>query len=228
MPRKTLRPLSGVVMAVLVAALVVATATPVTAHYPLIEASSWCDAAGQPWIDYRTWSWKQDPAEDGQSGNPNIGVYVEGVKVGQDAFTSENGYEFGGSILATQWAGETVSVRAQADAPFNNGSSLDSFRETSVQVPTDCLPGEPELVSVTVAVGECRFEGGVSRTPVEVSIEPDGAATVRIVDGSEDEVASFEESGSVQATPGNYSWTAVADEGYQLEGAVSGVFITRS
>ena len=182
MSRKAMRPLAGLVLATLIGALVVATATPVTAHYPQVEASSWCDPQGQPWIIYRAWSWKQDPANDGQSGNPDIGIYVEGLRVDGGEFAADNGYEFGGNILATDWAGLNVTVRAQADAPFNNGSSLGSFRETSVYVPVDCLPDEPALASVSVMPGACRFEDGVSQTSVSVSIEPGLAATVVILD----------------------------------------------
>lgn len=228
MSRKVLRPLSGVLLVGLVTALIVATATPATAHYPQVDGSSRCDSQGRPWIDYRAWSWKQDPTNDGQSGNPDIGVYVEGLKVDAGVFTAENGYGFGGSILATQWAGDTVTVRAQADAPFNNGSSPGSFRETLVFVPVDCLPQEPGAVSVLVRPGACRFEGGVSRTPVEVVMEPEGAATVFIMDGSEEVVASFGVSGSLEVTPGEYSWLAIADEGFRLEGDGSGGFVARS
>ena len=228
MSRKVLRPSSGVLLVGLVTALIVVTATPATAHYPQVEGSSWCDSQGRPWIDYRAWSWKQDPTSDGQSGNPDIGIYVEGLKVDGGVFTAENEYEFGGSILATQWAGETVTVRAQADAPFNNGSSLGSFRETLVFVPVDCLPQEPGVVSVLVTPGACRFEGGVSQTPVEVLMEPDGAATVFIMDGLEEVVASLGVSGSLEVTPGEYSWLAIADEGFDLEGAGSGGFVARS
>ena len=228
MSRKAMRPLAGLVLAALVGALVVVTATPATAHYPQVEASSWCDPQGQPWIIYRAWSWKQDPANDGQSGNPDIGIYVEGLSVDGGEFTAGNGYEFGGSIPATDWAGSTVTVRAQADAPFNNGSSLGSFRETLVHVPVDCLPDEPGLVAVSVLPGACRFEDGVSRTPVSVSIEPDSAAIVVISDTAEQIVASLSVSGTIELSPGTYSWVATPSGGFELNGIGAGELIVGS
>ena len=59
-------------------------------------------------------------------------------------------------------------------------------------------------------------------------MEPDGAATVFIMDGLEEVVASLGVSGSLEVTPGEYSWLAIADEGFDMDGAGFGDFVART
>jgi hypothetical protein len=99
----------------------------------------------------------QDPNDDARSGNPNIGIYADGVQVDQGAFVSPD-YGFSGSF---PWpGGDSIVVMARADAPFNNGSSQGSYRETTVGRPpcettTTTTPPPPP---VTGAVGDLVWE----------------------------------------------------------------------
>jgi hypothetical protein len=63
--------------------------------------------------------------------------------------------------------------------------------------------------------------------PVEVTIDPDDAATVTIYSDAAmtDEVASFdEEGGTANLSPGTYYWSAEAASGFELEGDTQGQF----
>jgi hypothetical protein len=155
--------LGAVTLALVVVAAFVAMAVPALAHHPEIEAEAVCLDDGSIVVYYTAWSWLQDPNDDARSGNPNIGIYADLVKVDQGAFVTPD-YEFSGSF---PWpGGDSIVVMARADAPFNNGESQGSFRETTVGRPpcettttttstTTTLPPPPP---VTGAIGDLVWE----------------------------------------------------------------------
>ena len=99
-------------MTLLVTATFVAIAVPVLAHHPEIEAEPVCLDDGSIVVNYRAWSWLQDPNDDARSGNPNIGIYADGVFIEQGAFATPD-YEFSGSF---PWpGGDSIVVMARAD-----------------------------------------------------------------------------------------------------------------
>jgi hypothetical protein len=75
--------------------------------------------------------------------------------------------------------------------------------------------------SVSVTTGACTFEDGLSNTPVEVVIAPDGAADVTLTgDGFSQTFTGS--GGTATLTPGEYSWSATANEGFELVAPTSG------
>ena len=218
---RTTRGLGTVGLTLLITALFVATAVPALAHHPEIEASARCAEDGLPYIDYVSTSWIEHPV---RGTNPNIGIYVNGVKQASGAYV-QGSYQFSGSIEASAWEGQTVVVKAQADAPWGNGTPPGDFRETTVTVPTDCAP---DTVSVEVSVGTCRYDDNLSLTTVNVSIDPAAGATVTILKG-EDVVATLTGAGGeVVLEPGDYVWNAQASQGFELIGAASGPITPRA
>jgi hypothetical protein len=158
----TSRVLGAVTLVLAVIAALVAMTVPALAHNPLIEADPVCLEDGSIVVNYTAWSWLQDPNDDARSGNPNIGIYADGTKVDQGVFVTPD-YQFFGSF---PWpGGDSIVVMARADAPFNNGSSQGSFRETTVGRPpcettttttttTTTLPPPPP----TGAIGDLVWE----------------------------------------------------------------------
>jgi hypothetical protein len=85
---------------------------------------------------------------------------------------------------------------------------------------------EPCTASVVVSAGVCDLIDG-PLGPVEVTIDPDDAATVTIYSDAEmtNAVASFEDlGGSTTLSPGTYYWEGVAESGFELEGDTEGTF----
>jgi hypothetical protein len=85
---------------------------------------------------------------------------------------------------------------------------------------------EPCTGSVTVSSGVCDLIDG-PLGPVDVTIDPDEAATVTVFSDAAmtNEVAFFEgEGGSTTLVPGTYYWAAEAESGFELEGATQGQF----
>ena len=83
---------------------------------------------------------------------------------------------------------------------------------------------EPEEATVSVNPGTCVWDGEESLTSIVVTIT--GNATVTITGPGGPYV--FTSSGSQSVGPGSYSWSAVAGQGYEIEGPSSGQFITDS
>ena len=159
--RSSRRALGVVTLVLAVTAAFVAMAVPGWAHHPEIEAEPVCLDDGSILVNYRAWSWLQDPNDDARSGNPNLGIYADGVFIEQGAFVTPD-YEFSGSF---PWpGGDSIVVMARADAPFNNGASQGSYRETTVGRPpcettttttTTTLPPPPPP---TGAIGDLVWE----------------------------------------------------------------------
>lgn len=83
---------------------------------------------------------------------------------------------------------------------------------------------EPCEASVVVSHGDCTIVDGVEPGYVEVAISPSSAATV-IVSNGDGEVLSIDGDGGQHAlTAGDYTWVAVASDGFVLTGDTSGAF----
>lgn len=131
--------------------------SPALAHHPEIVASIVC-TSGVPTINYTASAWvTSDPAA---RINPHIDVLVEGVKVGQGAFTEANNFSFSGSapLPAGAAVGDTLSVTAIAVAEWGNGGEAGGTATTSVVV--------PYLTCGTTEGGTGRFTGGGSQVVV--------------------------------------------------------------
>ncbi len=105
-----------------------------------------------------------------------------------------------------------VEVRFGPDRAFSAGMTV---------ILTCTTP--PVEVSVSVVAGVCVPETNV--TPVVVVIDPASSATVTIEGPGGPYVVSGA-GGTVEVGPGDYSWSAVADEGFAVVGDASGVFST--
>ena len=85
---------------------------------------------------------------------------------------------------------------------------------------------EPCTGSVSVSSGACSLIDG-PLGPVDVTIDPDAAATVTVYSDAAmtDEVASFDgDGGSTNLPPGTYYWAAEPESGFELEGLTEGQF----
>src|SRR5688500_18374617 len=122
-------------------------AAPVFAHHPTIQAEAVCDAAGQLTIEYVSTSW-QTTGEPG-SGNSQIDILINGVKVDQGAYVAPT-YSFSGSAPAP--AGTSATVSAVAVGEWDGGTPGGGTAESvTVTYPTEsCSP----------PVGVGRFTGG--------------------------------------------------------------------
>lgn len=81
---------------------------------------------------------------------------------------------------------------------------------------------ETREASVSVAPGACVFDG-VPGTPVTVTINPAGAASVAITGEGFDEIFTGS-GGEILVSPGDYGWAATPGEGFTLTGATTGEF----
>jgi len=213
MPTSGRRLLGTVTLVLVVTAGFVVTAVPALAHYPKIEAEPVCLEDGSIVVNYTASSWLQDPNDDARSGNSNIGIYVDGSKVDQGAFVTPD-YEFSGSF---PWpGGDRIVVMARADAPFNNGLSQGSFRETTVIRPpceatitttTTTLPPPPS----TGAIGDLVWEdinGDGYQGDFEPGVE---GVTVNLLDSTGTVMNS-----TVTGISGDYLFSGLAAGTYEI------------
>jgi len=121
-------------------------AAPAFAHHPTIEAEAVCNAEGNLVIEYVSTSWLTT-GEPG-SGNSQIDILFNGVKVAQGAYTSPT-YAFSGSAPAP--TGTSATVTAAATGTWDSGAAGGQSESVTVTYPT-------ESCSSTVGVG--RFTGG--------------------------------------------------------------------
>ena len=89
-------------------------------------------------------------------------------------------------------------------------------------VPFKSLSAISQPGSVSVTVGECPAPGSPTR-PVTVEITPPGAATLTITGPGGPYVVTGD-GATLDLQPGSYTWTAVANEGFVLQGTTSGQF----
>jgi hypothetical protein len=81
---------------------------------------------------------------------------------------------------------------------------------------------QDDPVEVSVTPGVCAVTQGQPGAAVEVTIDPDSGATVSFTNGTT--TIDVSTSGSVVLSPGSWSWTATAADGFQLSGSSSGQF----
>ena len=132
-------------MAIAAVALQFLVAGTALAHHPEITASAACDDEGNLVISYTATSWLTT-GEPG-SGNPQIDILINNIKVDQGAFASPT-YSFSGTALAP--AGTSATVAALAVGTWDNG--FEGGQSTAITVD---YPAEP---CVQPAYG--RFTGG--------------------------------------------------------------------
>ncbi len=137
----------GVVAFVLTIAIAVIPQTPAAAHHSVLSAG--CEVIGQEvTISGVSASWSQDPANDGESGNPHIDIEFDGVVVATGAYTAANGYEFPFGPIAVSGPGP-ISVSSVAVEPWNNGTGLGQTDTVSVSL-DDCeVPPSTTTTSTT-------------------------------------------------------------------------------
>jgi hypothetical protein len=126
---------------------------------------------------------------------------------------------FGGSGAVPAGVSK-VTVWAVPTAPWSDGTPAEgSARWAEVTNLGPCsIPA-----SASVSMGECTWNGESSLTPVTVVIAPDSGATLTI-DGPGGPYVFTGTGGSIDLSPGDYSWSATAASGYQLTGDTSGKF----
>lgn len=144
------------------AGLLLLMAAPVFAHHPLLSAEAVCDPAGKLVINYVSTSWLTT-GEPG-SGNPQIDILVNGVKVGQGAYAAPT-YSFSGSTAAP--AGTFATMAAVAVGNWDNGTPGGQSFNINVLYPVEPCAQPPGTGRFTgggnqVRVGEARVTRGLT------------------------------------------------------------------
>jgi hypothetical protein len=148
---------------------------------------------------------------DGESSTPVTVVITGDVTLtiagpgGPYVFTSSGSFDAApGSYSWTALAGDGYYIDGPASGSF---------------VAEACEP-EDDPATVSVEVGACVWDDGQSLTFVSVAITGDATVTITGPGGP----YVFTSSGSFDAAPGSYSWTALAGDGYYIDGPDSGSF----
>ncbi len=114
---------------VLVAALFVVPIA--SAHTPAIQASISCDGL----ISFTV---KGTNAVGAQLDNPDIGVYVNGVKIFDGAFTRTNNRTFTGTYQVTDFSASTFTVSSKALSAWGDGTAPGESDSTTVTHASNC------------------------------------------------------------------------------------------
>jgi len=191
------------VSAVTVAEDQTVTCTFVNELIPLIPASVSVAPGTCDWIDESSVTDVSFTVDPGATLTIMLGDVVIGT------FTESGSIDVG--------PGNYTWTATAADGYEIDGSASGGFTAISCEIP-------PEIVIVDVTVGTCRYTDGESLTDVTAGIDPSGAATI-VIDGS---INLTIDGQSVMLTPGDHSWTAVAAEGYVLEGTSGADFTTEA
>lgn len=131
----------------LIAGLAFLIAAPAFAHHPTIEAQAVCNDSGALVINYVSTSWLTT-GEPG-SGNPQIDILFNGVKVDQGAYVAPT-FSFSGSQPAP--AGTSATVTAVAVGDWDSSTPGGQSESVNVTYPTgSCAPP---------SAGTGRFTGG--------------------------------------------------------------------
>lgn len=161
--------------------------------------------------------------------SPGTCAWINESSVTDVSFTVDPGATLtimlGDVVIGTYTASGTIEVgpgdytwTATAATGYEiSGSASGNFTAISCEIP-------PEIVTVDVTVGTCSYIDGESLTGVTASIDPSGAATI-VIDGTMDLTIDGQ---TLTVTPGDHSWTAVAAEGYVLEGTSGADFTTEA
>lgn len=109
-------------------------------------------------------------------------------------------------------------------ATCDDGSSVGAISVAEGEVVRCTFVNElipPTPAYVTVLPGTCQWINGQSVT--RISFDVDEGATLTIKLGA-DVIGEFTADGFVDVQPGDYVWTAVAADGYEIAGSASGEF----
>jgi hypothetical protein len=119
---------------------------------------------------------------------------------------------------------ESVDI-PEFQVPTNEGElySQATVGEITVDETEDCRENRP--TSVELEQGICRWDGESSSTAVEFTL---GEGVTVLVSGPDGFSQNLTASATLVLPPGGYSWYAVADEGYVIEGASEGQFAVGS
>ena len=207
-----------ILFSVLQYVLITVNASPASAHHPEITASVECVEKGTQ-IQFEATAWAYD-GDQNRRHNNDVRVTVDGTEVGSGSFTAANGYSFSGSFDAEPYFGQTIEIVVTAVPRWGvdeNMASAGERRSTYVKVDELC---EEELKPVTVAVsGTCETDDkGDANGFLTVTIDPASGATVTVAGVEYTESTS----GIPVEAPGLYDWSAVAADGFEIEGASSG------
>lgn len=179
------------------------TCTFVNQLIPLIPASVSVSPGTCAWIDESSVTDVSFTVDPGATLTIMLGDVVIGT------YTASGSIEVG--------PGDYTWTATAANGYEIDGSASGNFTAISCEIP-------PEIVTVDVTVGTCVYIDSESRTGVTASINPSGAATI-VVDGTMNLTIDGQ---TLTVTPGDHSWTAVAAEGYVLEGTSGADFTTEA
>ena len=205
--RRSLRRLAatGMMMLTLGAVLgVVGPVLPALATHPTIEAEVVC-TDGTVMINWISRSWLQDPNNDAASGNPEIFIRFNGVKVATGAYTAANNYEFSGSNPWPDLNVSSVMVLAYANAPFNNGEGQGTSQGRTVFLPEDCTQVTTTTTEATTTTtqGTTTTTQGTTTTTEAATTTTEAATTTTAAatttTSSETEVLGIQVSAPVAA-----------------------------
>lgn len=137
-------------------------AAPAFAHHPTIQAEAVCDTGGNLVINYVSTSW-QTTVSPG-SGNPQIDILFNGVKVDQGAYTAPT-YSFSGSKPAP--SGTSATVTALAVGTWDNGTKSGQSQSITVTYPNEPCAQDPGVGRFTggghqIRVGAARVTRGLT------------------------------------------------------------------
>jgi hypothetical protein len=194
-----------------------------------------------------TYYWQATPGSGFQVAAPASGQFTiascgaSTVVVDSECAVAPNGAPVGQvQVTIDPTSGATVTVTGPG-GPYNFSGAGGSQQLVPGQYSWQATPGpgfsltgpssgqftiDPCTGSVIVSSGVCDLIDG-PLGPVEVTIDPDDAATVTVFSDAAmtNEVAFFEgEGGSTTLVPGTYYWAAEAESGFELEGATQGQF----
>ncbi|MBK5266441.1 MAG: hypothetical protein JJE47_03320 [Acidimicrobiia bacterium] len=179
------------------------TCTFVNKLIPLIPASVSVSPGTCDWIDESSVTDVSFTVDPGATLTIMLGDVVIGT------YTASGSIEVG--------PGDYTWTATAANGYEINGSASGNFTAISCEIP-------PQIVTVDVTVGTCGYIDGESRTDVIASIDPSGAATI-VIDGTMNLTIDGQ---TLALAPGDHSWTAVAAEGYVLEGTSGADFTTEA
>lgn len=234
--------------------LMVVFAPAALAHHPEIDATDRCDDTGLLQVEITASSWTNTASSAGNHDDVRVEVLLPGssswTQVGSGAFTPAAPYRSftvnlnGNTVIdpsdlpATTLGsleGQTIGIRSQV-VDTNGGSAGVGWYNDSNQYNTASSGNGNQNASMTLALddcadsvevmvthGDCVVDDGPIKGYVNVTIDPTSGATVQVTGPGGP--YNFSGSGGQQSLdPGNYSWTATAESGYELTGTTSGNF----
>lgn len=159
----------------LFAGLALLVAAPVLAHHTTIEADAVCNTDGDLVINYVSTSWLTTGGSG--SGNPQIDILFNGVKVDQGAYAAPS-YSFSGSKPAP--AGGSAIVTALAVGTWDSGSPGGQSASVTVTYPTEpCANEQPGVGRFTGGGFQLTEVGGAASSLIARAARTDGVRVTR-------------------------------------------------